>query len=140
GATATINFNGHDYDFARFSGTSMSSPCVAGIVALMLQANPALTPQQVKEILQNTVRLDSYTGTITAPGHVRWGYGKVNAYQAVKTVAPTVGVTDFKLLSNMNLNPNPANDYFTLNINTTDKIQRVRAIGIDGKFVQLKVE
>ncbi len=140
GSVATVEFNGSDYNFAKFSGTSMASPCVAGIVALMLQANPTLTPQQIKNVLHNTARLDNHTGEITAPGDVRWGYGKVNAYQAVKAVAPTVGVGEIFTTSKIQLMPNPANDFFNIEMNSDNKIQQVRAISMDGRSIQLTVE
>ena len=38
------------------SGTSMATPTVAGAVAVMLQANPKLTPNMVKMILQYTAQ------------------------------------------------------------------------------------
>ncbi|MGE5814928.1 MAG: S8 family peptidase, partial [Acidobacteriota bacterium] len=40
--------------YLSLSGTSMSAPVVSGTIALMLQANPALTPNAVKAILQFT--------------------------------------------------------------------------------------
>ena len=42
--------------YLSLSGTSMAAPVVSGTVALMLQANQALTPNQVKAILQNTAQ------------------------------------------------------------------------------------
>jgi hypothetical protein len=42
--------------YLSLSGTSMASPVVAGAVALMLQANPNLTPNLVKAILQYTAQ------------------------------------------------------------------------------------
>ena len=42
--------------YLSLTGTSMASPVVAGSVALMLQANPNLTPNLVKAILQYTAQ------------------------------------------------------------------------------------
>jgi len=63
--------------YLSLSGTSMSAPVVAGTVALMLQANPSLTPNEVKAILQYTAefypgydRLTEGTGFLNAKGAV----------------------------------------------------------------------
>ncbi|MEG0772598.1 S8 family serine peptidase [Clostridium sp.] len=47
---------GIDYTsaYSRISGTSMATPHVAGIAALILQAHPDYTPAEVKEVMQNT--------------------------------------------------------------------------------------
>ncbi|MBI5299499.1 MAG: S8 family serine peptidase [Deltaproteobacteria bacterium] len=66
----------------KLEGTSMSSPHVAGIVALMFQRNPCLTSNQVKTILTGNTTTDSFTGT-SLPNNI-WGYGKVNALAAMK--------------------------------------------------------
>ena len=51
-----------------FNGTSAATPTVSGVVALMLEANPALTWRDVKYILAKTATVDHYaTGAITHP-------------------------------------------------------------------------
>jgi subtilisin family serine protease len=66
-------------EYILFEGTSMASPHVAGAVALMLQANPAFTPEDVKYYLSSATKRDLYTGSV--PNYT-WGYGKLDAYNA----------------------------------------------------------
>ncbi len=107
-AVQSISFQGRTYPFARFSGTSMSSPAVAGIVALLLEADPTLTPAEVKDLLKNTARTDQHTGTIPAGGSTRWGMGKVNAYRAACEALGVVGVNELSDAGGVMVWPNPA--------------------------------
>jgi len=132
--TTSVEFNGTTYDFGKFSGTSMSSPCVAGIVALMLEANPLLTPTQVKDIIQASARLDEYTGTIVSPGDVRWGMGKVNAHAAVELALATVGLSVWQIAAEeYSVYPNPANDQITLHLPNHHSVIEIVAFDISGK-------
>jgi serine protease AprX len=63
--------------YLSLSGTSMAAPVVAGTIALMLQANPELTPNEVKAILEYTAqryhgydRLTQGSGFLNAKGAV----------------------------------------------------------------------
>ena len=64
--------------YISLSGTSMASPVVSGTIALMLQANPSLTPNLVKAILEYTAE--------TRPGYdgLTEGAGFLNARGAVE--------------------------------------------------------
>ena len=74
------------YDWTLCAGTSQASPHVAGIMALMRSANPSLSPSEIYDIVRQTASdPDS-----ELPG---WGYGKVDAYEAVKAVLRTTSVS-----------------------------------------------
>jgi serine protease AprX len=63
--------------YTQISGTSMATPFIAGTVALMLDADITLTPDEIKQILVDTAS--------RMPGRDEWevGAGYVNTYAAV---------------------------------------------------------
>lgn len=112
--TTSVNFNGRTYPFARLSGTSMSSPVVAGVVSLIWEANPYLSPWQIKEIIRMTAREDIRTGDLPDEGDFNWGHGKINAYAAVQMATNTVGVNEITKELMWTIYPNPANQFLTI--------------------------
>jgi len=73
--------------YGRASATSAANPLVTGIIALMLQMNPKLDAAMVKQILHQSARVDSFTGAVPS---TQWGYGKVNASNALAMVQATL--------------------------------------------------
>ena len=84
-----------------FGGTSSACPVVAGVCALVLSANPDLTAQEVKNLIQETAdkivdrdadpQLGMRLGTYDTNGFSQWfGYGKVNAFKAVQAAKQRV--------------------------------------------------
>ncbi len=69
---------------ALYGGTSMAAPHVAGTIALLLEADPTLSPADIKMVLQTTATSDNFTGPLPNP---RFGYGKLDAKAAVDAVA-----------------------------------------------------
>jgi serine protease AprX len=63
--------------YTTLSGTSMAAPHISGVVALMLEGNPGLTPDQVKELLRSTAT------PMPGFGEHEVGAGYVNALAAV---------------------------------------------------------
>jgi hypothetical protein len=72
------------------SGTSQAAPCVAGITALWLQANPTLTPDKVKTVMKETAITDSYTSGTYAS---HFGNGKIDALAGVKYILDNTTIT-----------------------------------------------
>lgn len=64
-------------------GTSMSTPAVAGAIALWLEADPSLTFNDALDIIQTTAIKDSY---VLKGDSVQWGAGKFDALGGLKEV------------------------------------------------------
>lgn len=83
-----------------FGGTSASAPLTAGVAGLILSASGcSLTPKQVQYLLQdcadkidpgdaNYSRNGFSTGTTESRNQSTHGYGRINAYEAVKVISP----------------------------------------------------
>lgn len=82
-------FEGRTYGWAVESGTSMSTPAVAGIVALWLQANPQLSPDDVLGVMSRTCRPCGDYGADT-PNYC--GMGAIDAYAGLLDVLGLTGV------------------------------------------------
>lgn len=95
-------YNGHpkhhvDEYYFRMTGTSMAAPVVSGAIALLLQDEPKLTPDQVKYRLMNTANQDwpNYDAA-------KAGAGVVDAYAAVygsSTESANQGITPSQMLA-----------------------------------------
>jgi subtilisin family serine protease len=72
---------------AFFSGCSAATPVVSGIASLMLARDPALTPDEVREVLTSTAEDQVGPPAQDTPGRDDFfGYGRANAYRAVLAV------------------------------------------------------
>ena len=71
--------------YAMKSGTSQATPCVAGVIALMLEKNSTLTPAQISQIIEETAQSKPETKNNIV------GAGVVDALAAVNRITETVG-------------------------------------------------
>ncbi len=71
----------------ELSGTSMATPHVAGVCALILQAHPQFLPHDVKNVLHVSAedRNGTFNSSLSAKYDVDFGWGIVDAYEAVTT-------------------------------------------------------
>ena len=114
-APVNVEFDGKFFPFDYYSGTSMSGPAVAGVVALMLQANDYLTAAQIKEVIRETARLDDNTGNIGDEGDLRWGRGKINALAAIKIAEELPNFTSISVApNNVKIYPNPTQQFIII--------------------------
>lgn len=126
-----------NYKWSTMSGTSMSSPAVSGIVALILQANPDLSPDQVRDIIVTTARNDIRTGALIAndSADLRWGWGKIDALRAVNKALTMVGIQQVETnRTPLRLFPNPATAQVTV-LTGCGEQQTLDIYSVDGRHV-----
>ena len=88
------DYEGERYPWGVNTGTSMSTPVVAGTIALWLQAKPDLTPQEVRDVMQRTCRHPEprydYLNEV-------YGYGEIDAYRGLLEVLSLSGIDGISL-------------------------------------------
>ena len=85
---ASASVGGKDYYWRSETGTSMSTPFVAGSIALWLEADPTLTIDDVIDIINKTSRKDEF---VEKGNPVQWGAGKFDALAGLKEVIMRTG-------------------------------------------------
>ena len=118
--------------YASMDGTSQATPCVTGVICLMLQKKSHLTPAQICEVLETTATKLSETKSNET------GSGCVNALLALEEIEKyedTTGIND-NLMADFNVYPNPVKD--RLYIETSTQIQSIEVYDIYGRVQNLR--
>lgn len=121
------------YYWGDMMGTSMASPVVTGAVALMLQANPNLTPAQVREILKSTAARDFYMSMSSSE---QWGAGKLDVKAAVTKALQITSIKDISMPEEVvMLYPNPSDGRFAIYVGDTQEIVNISIYSMNGSMV-----
>jgi minor extracellular serine protease Vpr len=115
----------HDYYFGESSGTSMSAPMTAGIVALFLEANPLATPAELITLMGDTAIKDTHT-TDTPDANI-WGFGKIDAYAMLQSFI--ISGLEENVLEDKQVYPNPTSDLLNMDLECAKLIMVTNMIG-----------
>lgn len=122
--------------FAAMQGTSMATPMTTGIIALMLQANPKLGPERVKQLLEENARTDAFTGVIPPSGSNVWGWGKIDAQKSVQAAFSVEGI-DQPDITEISIYPNPSRGQVFLSNNKPSGISaNIYVIDLNGNILK----
>ena len=120
-----------------WGGTSQAAPMVAGVISLMLSVNPALTPTQIRQILEQTSE-DQVGDAFDTPGWDQYyGHGRINAFAALSN--PLLSNTKYYTESTkIKVFPNPVTNENSFSVSGLNPYNRydIKVVALDGKVVK----
>jgi serine protease len=121
--------------YGNLSGTSMSTPMVAGLTALVFAVNPSFTPAQVLTAIQNgadniNAENPSHTGQL--------GAGRINAFHALGGTGFGTGIDAAGNVNNMRLYPNPFTGKFIVQLDNYSSSATMQLFDVAGRLILQK--
>lgn len=129
--------------FAAFSGTSMAGPHVAGAVALIISANPAIAGdvEAIETILKETAEPKTDTTTCgglssqNVPNHL-YGHGRINVYHAVQAALNYTSSNDYNTENiPVSVFPNPFESQLTFDVRQMEGKAQIQFFDFNGKLI-----
>ncbi|MBA4735276.1 MAG: S8 family serine peptidase, partial [Candidatus Poseidoniales archaeon] len=137
GSDAVLADDGYDSK----SGTSMATPIASGVIALMLEANPSLTPEEVKEALQSS---SEQRGVPADEGLSRWnetyGHGIIDASCAIAYVLGTICESGLRASTSDVNTTYPVNGTWLMANSFTRISGEVNTTEVDYDKIEIKLE
>ena len=136
----SITLNG----FGTWNGTSMAGPHVAGVVALIINANPSLAGEVdiIKDIIRetavpltDTLFCDSLSAEVV-PNFI-YGYGRINALKAVEKAVALINTSDVDIVKDLvNVFPNPSYQFTNYVSWNKQKINKIELFDLNGSLIK----
>jgi thermitase len=121
-------FNSYDYK----NGTSMATPFVAGLAALIWSASPDLTHDQVRGVIQSAAN---------DLGALGWdpyfGHGRVNAWRALQSIGLGISPAQVSFLIDDDSGPFPASSELQITTPSSSLITWTTSISADGGWLDV---
>jgi subtilisin family serine protease len=127
-----------DSNYLMFSGTSVSAPVMAGLVALLLQAQPGLTVRQIYDTLKSQALHDGQTGAVP---NTAYGYGKAHLnFSSIYPGMVSSGTLEPAPAITLQCRPNPFNPQIRFTVSRPGAVLpsaalRLRIYDLRGKCV-----